>query len=33
MRLSFVPLDSAMGAADEGVEAGCEAQEGRGTAL
>lgn len=33
MCLSFAPLDSALGAADEGVEAGREAQEGRGTAL
>lgn len=31
--LSFVHLDSAVGAANEGVEAGCEAQEGGGTAV
>lgn len=33
MCLSFVHLDSAVGAADEGVEAGREAQEGGRTAV
>lgn len=33
MRFSFVHLGSAVGAADEGVEAGREAQEGGGTAV